>query len=417
MIKNLLSLLAVFLVGVLMSTVAFAAANIDEVKVNGDVVSETSTNFILDVTRGDTLDVKVKLTPDSDMKDVEVEAVLRGIDSNDKVEDISETFDAKSGVSYVKKLSLPSIAKIDQDRYKLRIRVSDKDSATVEQTYELEVDTKRHDVEVRDIVLSPNTEVKAGRALLATVRLRNRGEKDEDGVKVVVSIPELGVSASDFVDKLEKEGDNDDQATTEEMFLRIPENAETGKYTVRVETWFDDGDKKNAKETSIYVLGETAQAKSQEKTVIAVAVDRQSASQGGPEVGYPITLTNAGSESKTYTVSADGAAWATFRVAPSNVMVIGAGESKAVSVFVKANDNAPVGQQTFTLTVSSNDKVLKQLPLSVDVQKSSGSAQLKRGLEVGLVVLVILLVVIGLIIGFSKLRGDEGEETNEKTYY
>ena len=128
-------------------------------------------------------------------------------------------------------------------------------------------------------------------------------------------------------------------------------------------------------------------------------------------------MINAGSESKTYTVSADGAAWATFRVAPSNVMVIGAGESKAFTVFVKANDNAPVGQQTFIVTVSSNDKVLKQLPLSVDVQKSSGASQLKKGLEVGLVVLVILLVIIGLIIGFSKLRGNEGEESDEKTYY
>src|SRR3989338_9654886 len=125
MIRKLLSLLTVFLVGVLMSTVAFAAASIDEVKVNGDVVTQSSTNFILDVERGDTLDVKVKLTPTTDMDDVEVEAVLRGIDSNDKVEDISETFDAKSGVSYVKKLSLPLIAKMDQDRYKLRIRVSD----------------------------------------------------------------------------------------------------------------------------------------------------------------------------------------------------------------------------------------------------------------------------------------------------
>ena len=417
MIRKLLSLLTVFLVGVLMSTVAFAAASIDEVKVNGDAVTQSSTNFILDVERGDTLDVKVKLTPTTDMDDVEVEAVLRGIDSNDKVEDISETFDAKSGVSYVKKLSLPLVAKMDQDRYKLRIRVSDRDSATVEQTYELEVDTKRHDVEIRDVVLSPNTEVKAGRALLATVRLRNTGEKDQDGVKVVVSIPELGVSASDFVDELEREDDNDDQATTEEMFLRIPDDAETGDYKVRVEVYFDDGDKKNVKETSISVLGGTAQAKAQEKTVIAVAVDRQSAVQGGQEVGYPITLTNAGSESKTYTVSADGAAWATFRVAPSNVMVMGAGESKAVTVFVKANDNAPVGQQTFTLTISSNDKVLKQLPLSVDVQKASGAAQLKRGLEVGLVVLVILLVIIGLIIGFSKLRGNDEEEGGEKTYY
>ncbi|MBI2135331.1 putative S-layer protein [Candidatus Woesearchaeota archaeon] len=417
MIKKLLSLLTLFIVGVLMSTAAFAAVSIEQVKLDGDTITESSTNFILDVQRGDTMDVKVMVKATEDHDDVEVEAVLRGIDSNDKVEDISETFDMKSGVTYTKKLSLPLVAKMDQDRYKLRVRVSDRDSATVEKTYELEVDTKRHDVEIRDVVLSPNTEVKAGRALLATVRLRNIGEQDEDGVKVVVSIPELGVSAADFVDELEREDDNDDQATTEEMFLRIPEDAETGKYTVRVEAWFDDGDKKNVKETTIYVLGDEKAAKAQEKTVIAVAVDKQSASQG-TEAGYPITLTNAGSESKTYTIAADGAAWATFRVAPSNVMVIGAGESKAFTVFVKANDNAPVGQQTFMVTVSSNDKVLKQLPLSVDVQKADGASQLKRGLEVGLVVLVILLVVIGLIIGFSKLRGDnEGEEKDEKTYY
>src|SRR3989344_4278291 len=418
MMKKLLGLLTLFVVGVLMSTAVFAAASINLVRVDGTTVTQSSTNMILEVERGENIPVKVTITPTTNMDDVEIEVVLRGVDSNDKVEDITDVFDAKAGVTYVKTLSLPLIQKMDQDRYLLRVRVTDRDSATVEQTYSLEIDTKRHDVEVRDIVLSPNTEVKAGRALLATVRLRNRGEEDQDGVKVVVSIPELGVSASDFVDELEREDDNDDQATTEEMFLRIPDDAETGDYKVRVEVYFDDGDKKNVEETSIYVLGQEGTAKAQEKTVISVAVDKQSASQGGQEVGYPITLTNAGSESKTYTVAADGAASANFRIAPSNVMVIGAGESKAVTVFVKANDNAPVGQQTFTLTISSNDRVLKQLPLSVDVQKASGAAQLKRGLEVGLVVLVILLVIVGLIIGFSKLRGDDEEgEKDEKTYY
>jgi len=420
MIKNFLSLLAVFIFGVLMSTAAFATVNIDEVKVNGDVVTQSSTNFILDVERGETLDVKVKLTPDSDMDDVEVEAVLRGVDSREKVEDTTDVFDVKDGVTYVKKLSLPLVGKMDQDTYLLRVRVSDRNSATVEQTYSLEVDTKRHDIEIRDVVLSPNAEVKAGRALLATVRLWNRGEKDEDGVKVVVSIPKLGVSAADFVDELEREDDDDDQATTEEMFLRIPDNAETGEYTLRVEVWFDDGEMKSSKETTVYVLGQEdnypSVPKAHEKTVIAVAVDKQSAVQNGAEVAYPLTLTNAGSESRTYVVTADGAAWAAFRVAPSNVMVVGAGETKSVTVFAKANGNAPVGQQTFTVTISSNDKVLKQLPLSVDVQKASGS-QLKKGLEVGLVVLVILLVIIGLIIGFSKLRGDDEEEGEEKTYY
>ena len=102
------------------------------------------------------------------------------------------------------------------------------------------------------------------------------------------------------------------------------------------------------------------------------------------------------------------------------MLVIGSGESKAFTVFVSANDDAPTGSQTFTVTISSGAKVLKQLPLSVDVQEgASGATSLKRVLEVGLVVLVILLVIIGLIIGFSKLRGDDedAEEGDEKTYY
>jgi len=431
MMKNIFSLLTVFLIGVLMSSVAFATVTIDEVKVDGDIVTKSSTNFMLDVERGDDLSIKVKIkntvsttATNVDLDDVQIEAVLRGIDSRTRVEDVTDTFDMKPNVTYIKKLTLPLIEKMDQDGYKLRIRVSDRNNPTIEETYDLVVDTKRHDVEVRDVVLSPSTEVKPGRALLVTVRIRNRGEKDEDGVKVVVNIPELGISAADFIDELEKEGDNDDQATTEEMFLRIPDDAERGEYEVEVDVFFDDGDKRNSYVTTIFVLGDekvTEKPKAEEKTIITVATGKQSAVQSGGEVAYPITLTNMGASSKTYTISADGAAWANFRVSPSNVLVIGSEGSKAFTVFVSASKDAPVGDQTFTVTINSGNKVLKQLPLSLDVQegKVSGAAKLKKGLEVGLVVLVILLVVIGLIIGFNKLRGDEEEEGNEeeKTYY
>lgn len=435
MIKNIFSLLTVFLIGVLMSSMVFAAVSIEEVKINGDIITDSTITpkIILDVERGDELNIKVKITntvstteTTTDLDDVQVEVVLRGIDSSTKVDDITDVFDVKPNVTYVKKLTLPLIQKIDQDGYKLRVRVSDRDNPTVEKTYELEVDTKRHDVEIRDVVLSPSTEVKAGRALLSTVRLRNRGEKDEDGVKVVVSIPQLGVSAADFIDELDKEGGSDDQATSEEMFLRIPDSAETGEYTVRVEAFFDDMDKRNVKETKIFVLGQDKAAekpKADEKTVITVAADKQSVVQGGTEVAYPITLANMGSSSKTYTVSADGASFANFKVSPSNVLVLDAGESKSFSVYVSANENAPLGDQTFAVTINSGGKVLKQLALSVNVNEgkaASGTGGLKKGLEIGLVVLVILLVIIGLIIGFSKLRGEEeeeGEEREEKTYY
>ncbi len=424
MIKKLLCMLFVFIISVLMSSVAFAAITVDFVKVNGDEVKKTATNFVLDVDRGDELDVKVRLSSDKDLKDVQVEAVLRGIDSDDNVDDITDTFDMKTNVSYTKTLALPLIQKIDQDKYKLRIRISDRDSAAVEETYELDISTKRHEVEVRDVVLSPDKEVKAGRALLATVRVRNRGEKEEDGVKVVVSVPKLGVSAADFIDELEKEGDDDDQATTEEMFLRIPEDAETGEYDVVVDVYFDDGDKKSTYRTAIFVEGEEGDAmpaKAEDKTIITVAADKQSAAKGS-EAAYPIALTNAGAASKTYTVKADGAASLGLRVS-QNVLLLEPGESEVFTVYASPKADAAAGDQMFTVTISSGDKVLKQLPLSINVQesKASGASKVKRGLEVGLVVLVILLVIIGLIIGFSKLRGNEEEEGKEgkegKEYY
>jgi uncharacterized membrane protein len=424
MIKKIFSLLTVFIISVLMSSMVFADITVGFVKVNGDEVTQSNTNFILDVDRGEDLDVKVRLTSDQSLDDVQVEGVLRGIDSRDSVDDITDTFDMKENVSYTKKLTLPLIDRIDQDKYKLRIRISDRDNPTVEQTYELEIGTERHNVEVRDVVLSPNTEVKAGRALLATVRVRNRGEKDEEGVKVVVSVPKLGISAADFIDELEAEDKKDDEETTEEMFLRIPDNAKTGEYEVVVDVFYDDLDKKNSYVTSIFVLGDEEAAmvekpKAEEKTIITVAADRQNVAKGGSEVSYPIALTNAGTNSKTYTVRADGAAWANFRVEPSNVLVIGAGESKAVTVYASAGSAAPTGDQSFTVTINSNEKALKQISLSMNVQESAtGATKLKRGLEVGLVVLVILLVIIGLIIGFSKLRGDEEEEDKEgKEYY
>ncbi|HJO01741.1 MAG TPA: hypothetical protein QF458_02365, partial [Candidatus Woesearchaeota archaeon] len=139
MIKKIFSLLTVFLIGVLMSATALAGTyNLDFVKVNGDEISESGTNFILDVERGDELNVKVRLNSDSNLTDVQVEAVLRGIDSRDSVDDITGAFDMKEDVSYTKKLTLPLIQKIDQDQYLLRVRISDRDNPTNETTYKLE---------------------------------------------------------------------------------------------------------------------------------------------------------------------------------------------------------------------------------------------------------------------------------------
>ena len=139
-------------------------------------------------------------------------------------------------------------------------------------------------------------------------------------------------------------------------------------------------------------------------------------------VVYPLTITNAGANSRTYTLVADGAAdWADIRVSPSNTLVIGSGETKAAFVYVAARQTAQPGQKMFSVTVSSGAEALKQIPMTANVIAGQQPAamswdQIKRGLEIGLVILVILLVLLGLIIGFNKLRGSEPED-KEKTYY
>ncbi len=412
--KNLGVLVASLLLMLAFAVTAQAAVTIDQVKLDGDTLSASGSNSVRAIDRGEELEVRVQLTSTTDMDDVQVEVAIRGYDHDDLVEDITDAFDMKQNVTYVKKLSLPLRDRLDQDQYKLRVRVSDRDNPTVEQTYELDVEAERHSVTIKDVVLNPENEVKAGRALLASVRIGNYGQRDEKDMRVKVSIPELGVSATSYLDEIEKEDDDDDSKTSEEMFLRIPEDAKTGSYTLIAEVTYDEGDERVTKEVTVKVVGDESK-QTEEKTIITLASDLQTANAGGAEVSFPVTLTNAGSTSKVYTIMVEGANWATFKVSPSNVMVVEAGESKAAVVSVAPAKNAPAGVQTFLVTVMADGKVLKQVPMKVNVAGDSGYS-LKKALEVGLIVLLILIVIIGLILGFSRKRDDE-EKGNDKSYY
>jgi len=432
-LKKIYSVLALLMISMLaLSGLAAAAAEITfhDVKLDGDQLM-SGTNIIQDVEKGDELEVRVRLEANESLANVEVRVELAGYDHSDRVSDVSDVFDMKANVAYTKKLSLDFPTRMDQDGYKLMIDIRNRDGQIDHQEFDLEIDAERNSLEIKDIILSPENEVKAGRSLLVSVRLKNRGELREEDVKIKVSIPELGISQSEYVDDIDAEcsdnndNDCDDSLTSEEIFLRIPSNAETGEYSVNVEVEYDDGDEEISETTYILVEGEETVADVEAetaKTVITVGADVQTATAGGAAVVYPITLTNQGTESKSYTVGADGE-WGTFTITPSNVVVLGAGESKAVYVYVTANDNAAAGEQMFSIEIVSGDKTLKQIPLKANVEADSSSSsfdKVKRGLEVGLVVLVVLLVILGLIIGFNKLKGsddDEDKDEEGQTYY
>ncbi len=429
--KRMFSLGVLVLSMVLLGTIVYALpVDITEVKIDNDVLKEGSSNK-LDMERGQEVEVKIRLMANADLDNVQVEAVMRGHDHpQDLVEDITDTFRVKNGTEYIKRLKLTIPSRMEQDTFKLRVRVEDRNGESTVKNYDLVISAKRHDVSIRDIILNPENEVRAGRTLLVALRLKNTGQKDEEGVKVRVSIPELGISASDFVNEIEAEDQDNDQATSNELFLRIPADAETGVYTLKAEAYFRDLDDVVTKEANVRVIAEEAEqpvttttgGKKEDKTIIFVPTNSQALVAGGAELFYPVTITNMGSESKAYIVTVDNVNWGTVRVAPSNVAVIDAGQSATLNVYVSAATSAPAGEQLFLVNIKTGDKVLQQIPLKAVISKPAaapgGTFKLRTVLEVLAVVLLVLVIIILLVFGMSRImKKDEEEGEESETYY
>lgn len=233
--NKLLGMISLMLFAVLAAGAVSAVPTIDRVEVDDTTLNQNQVNY-LSVETGSTITVDVWLTSTEDNNNVRVEAFITGSE-NDDVSDKTDLFRVEPNSTYKKTLTLALPADTDEDKYSLRIIVSDRNGQERIQNYNLVLDEPRHDLEIKDVLFYPESYVTAGQALLTTVRVENFGQKDENDVKVTVSIPELGVSASDYIDSV----DSDDQEDTEEMYIRVPSTAKTGEYQVKIDVWYNDG--------------------------------------------------------------------------------------------------------------------------------------------------------------------------------
>jgi uncharacterized membrane protein len=430
---KLLGILILLIVG-LASAAAFASAQIDEstvaVYLDNIALEEGSATSFEVIERGETLPLKVQFRANettTDTQNVEISAEILGDAHSDVIASETNVFDLEAGGRYTKKLDLKLTKRMDPGQYDIRVTIAGRTrDITVVKYYRINVDLPQHLVNVKDVVLSPEGAVKAGRALLVSVRVENNGDRAEDGVKVEASIPELQLSAATYIDSLEPEGQSDDETSSEELYLRIPECAQAGDYTMHVDVKYDDGDEVASTTKTIKVIpGDactlTANPGTTQPQGPQTVIKVQDVSAGQGTTVYQMTLTNSGAGAKAYTINVNTGDKLDASIQPSGTVVVGAGDTESVIVFVTPKAGTAAGQYGFSVVVSSGSDVLKQIPLTATVAgapAASGASNLKRGLEIGLVVLVVLLVILGLIIGFNKLKGDEQEDAEgTKTYY
>jgi antitoxin component YwqK of YwqJK toxin-antitoxin module len=192
---KLMRLVTIMLVGLLTSVgPATAAITIVEVEFDDDELEARGTTFVRDIERGEEFTVKVYLVSDEDVEDVQVETEVRGYDHNDRDEDFTDVFDMDANREYVKELELRFPQRIDKDGYGLTVAVIYRNGLESIETYDLGVDSVRHDLGIWDVTFSPEGSVQAGRALLTSVRVPNYG--DEDEVKSGYKLIELDTSKS-----------------------------------------------------------------------------------------------------------------------------------------------------------------------------------------------------------------------------
>jgi hypothetical protein len=413
------------------------------VEIDGRYV-EPDTTIFKAFDRGGEIEVSVEIVSFQDAQDVQMEALILGYEHGSKntnlISDISPVFDVKANRSYRKVMTLTLPDDLSSGELKLRIIISDRSSSTFVRDYNLDIEATNHDVVIKDIILDPSDSIVSGNGLVASVRVKNNGDKDENGVKVTVAIPALKVSAVNYIDEIQ----SDDSETSGDMYLRLPDCAETGLYVVRTTVDYDDGYETISQDTVIRVEQDKKCANpneedgtgttpvTEDKTVITVPA-RQDVVIGTSGAIYPIMISNTGTTTKTYTISVSGIdAWATYRIDPSAVLTVGPKKTEAAYLYITAKQGVTPEDKVFVATIQSGTEV-KQVPLTATIKSSSSSPtgnviggtttdwnKIKQGLEIGLVVLVVLLVILGLIIGFGKLKGKEEEpeeEVSGQTYY
>jgi len=378
---------------------------LDSIKVNGEEVQASNT---LQVMNGETLKVNLKVSALSNFDNARFTVFIEGYEHSPIVAS-TDIFSVIAGKTYVKSLDikLPSDMNSLQD-YKLRITGANDLSGITYKDFSVYVDTQRNRVDILDLIMTPSSAVEAGQNIVASVRMKNRGQKSQSSVKVTVEIPELGISESSYVSNL----NNLETITSGDMLLFVPVSAKAKSYDVKVTLQYNDGYSGNVKTYPITVV---AAKQVVEKNLLVNLKDNVNL-VAGVTTSFPVVIANPNSNSRAISIASANNAWATVEVSPSLAMVKG-GDSQTFTVSVTPKA-AIAGTNSLSLDVKDAGNVISAVKVSTYVAPSSKISWTNLVLVVLLIVAIIVL--LSIVIKIAKKRNDDdGDEelTSSKEYY
>lgn len=416
---SLITLVAI--VFVLNTVLASNFVTINQVKINGMVANQGTTNPAIAGDVSDTVPVEVYFTANQDETNVRAEVYFDGYRNNVDLQ--TDRFVIVNGSQYVKRFTvqLPSSQDISDltDQLPLYVRMSALDADPVEQTFNVEMQRSLYNLQILSVG-APDTAV-TGTVVPVDVVVQNNGYSRLDNVYVKVSIPELGVEKNLYYGDLGQNEEGSDtyyDQITDTMdkivYLNIPTSAQPGTYNLNIEAYNYDTDTTVKKKVVVNTVQSGIIPTTSAQTIAV-----------GDTASYNVVLVNPSDRMVVYTVAPEQSNGLSVQV-EQPVVTVPASSSTTVKVDVKATNSATEGANTVTVDVSSDGTMVKQVPLTVNVEKTSSvtgavvgttdnSNNLVLILTVVLVIIFVVLLVV-LIVLLTK-KPAQTEEFGETSYY
>jgi len=367
------------------------------VKVNG----LRADNGNIAVVAGETYPVVVQFTSASNANDVEVFAWIQG-ERADRVD--REFIDLVAGNVYKSKLSVTIPEKVEaEEELTLYVRV-ESDAGNWEDTYTLQAQRQDYNIEV--LLVEMDSEAKVGSNVAINVVLKNMGRHEAEDTMVKVEMPELGISKTSYFEDLavtdtcDSDGECDTSDSRERrIFLKLPEEAQTGIYEVVVTAYTDDAKtvvSKALKVTETAIKSEVLANPSSQTFAV------------GEEVVYELLLVNTGNQIAVYDLMPSESNALSISLSDS-LVTVPAGSSKVVKVYVRANQEGTFG---FAIDVNSkNFSDSARYTASVE-----GKALSNNVIALTIILAIIFLVLIVILIVLLTRKPEQTEDFGESYY-
>lgn len=233
-----IGMLCLFMILALAASAYALPVNIEQVKLDGNTLTEGATNR-LDIEKNQEYDVQVKLTALENIKNAELKVFVSGFEysATDAAQDQYGPFNLDANSSRNFKLNIKFSDEFEEDNYLLRVLVVDRNNDAEIASYKIKIDVPRNSLKIEDVVFYPENVVNDGEALLASVRVENNGDRDQEDVRVSITVPELSLAATSYINDIEAT----DEEETEEMYMVIPECAEPGLHEAIIKVEYAEG--------------------------------------------------------------------------------------------------------------------------------------------------------------------------------